>query len=80
MDANEEVPKDIKRTIIKDELQLWKNTAWQCGLRARIARKAEDKQREEMAIADGLRAEKNIDLLEAELKALDAPEDIIVGS
>ena len=62
---------DIKKQIIKEEIDRWDNAIYLWTIRVRVAKKVEDKTMESNGITELEKAEKTIDALREELKKLD---------
>ncbi len=66
----EDITVKAKIDIAEHELQLWKNTAYQFELRARIAKRAENKDMQDNATLELEKATKLIIEIEKELTEL----------
>lgn len=69
-----EVSKEFQKAIIESELQSLKNTEYLLGVRARVGKKADNKEYEQAALADLERVTRMIDALEEELAAIEKEE------
>ena len=71
-----DIPPEIKRQIIAQDLQLWRNTRYQSQLRYRVQKAIGGTTDQLKTIEDELlKDEQAIDFLESELKALAADLD-----
>ena len=64
---NPDVRPEVKIQILTQELQMWKNTRYQLEVRARVGRRADNKQYEESAMKELEQTEKIIDALQEEI-------------
>ena len=63
---------EVKRTLLTQELSLWRNTRYQQEIRLRVAKRIDSDTENQAAIMQQLeRCEKAIDMLEDELTRLD---------
>lgn len=68
---SDEITKEVKHSIVENDLKLWRNTLYQATVRMRVAKKAENKEIEAAAMKDAEGAQRMIDAYEAELASLE---------
>lgn len=65
-----DVPTDVKRQIIEQDMQMWRNTRYQCEIRMRVQRRIGNTEGEATMITELERCEKALDAMAEELAAL----------
>ena len=72
-----EVPKQIRIQIVQQELQMWRNTAWQLEMRHRVTKRVGGDVKaitDDLVKAEGAIAELEAMLKEIEMEAQPAPQ------
>lgn len=65
-----DVPTDVKRVLINQEMQMWRNTRYQCEVRLRVQKRIGNTEGEAVLITELERCEKALDTLTEELSTL----------
>jgi hypothetical protein len=65
-----DVTDETKRALIEQDMQLWRNTRYQCEIRRRVQQRIGNTEGEAAMIAELERCEKALDVLAEELAAI----------
>ncbi len=70
-----DVPPDVQRVLLEQEMQTWKNTRYQAELRLRVARRIGDGAEVEVGLVKQMeRCEQALDVLVGLLAEIDHPQ------